>query len=398
MIKRIIASVVIFLTLSSSCVYAVDFSYSASIENFGSKKYKAVKLTPEIYNNTTENLADLEIFDNNKEPIPYFINSFAESDTEIKINYEMKNIDSFTKDEFFYYDYTLKKPLDQDVIATSIELQTEKEDFAKRVEIWAGYDNINWEKVQEDVIYNVGGNKKLEITFDGIKKYTYYRFKIPNNLEKISFTSVTLKYNMTLQKKEYFTDTITPNFTTEERGKTTVIKTQSFKNLKLNSITLKTDSKFKRNVSFNGIESKMLYNLEFEGIKYRDLTIVLALNKVTADSSEIIIDNKDDKPIKILGIEAEYIVDELVFEDSKSHEYTLWYGNSEIKTPKNYDISNYSEQIINEGYDLLSIKETKVEASKDPVKQQYYYKLIFNIAVLVVAVILGLIIFRKLKK
>jgi len=398
MIKRVLASIVIFLTLSYTGVYAVDFSYSASIENNGDKKYKAVKLNPKIYNNILENMSDIMLFDKDNEPIPYFINSYAQSKTETKKAYEMKVINTFVKDDYFYYDCALKTPQNEDVTATSVEVQTDKESFAKKVELFGGYDNINWEKVQEDILYNVDGNRKLEISFENVKKYTFYRFKILNNLEKVSFSSVVLKYNQTLQKKDYFTNTISTDFTTEEKGNTTIIKIQKMKNLKLSSVTLKTDNIFKRNVIFKGSESKMLYNLDFESTKYRDLTIPLDNYRVTVDNAEIIIYNKDDKPIKILGIEAKYLVDELVFASSESSEYTLKYGNSEIKIPKSYDIANYKEQILNEGYDVLSVKEIKGETSKPPLKTQYDYKLIFNIAILVVAVVMGVVIFRKLKK
>lgn len=399
MTKRIIASIVLLIILSFTCIYAVDFSYSAKIENNGDRKYKAVRLTSEIYNNISENMADLVLYDKENEPIPYFFNSFTESDTEINISYEMKNINSFVKDDYFYYDYALKILDTKDVIATSIEVQTNLEGFAKKVEILGGYDNLNWEKVQDDTLYNVDGNRKLEINFDSTKKYTFYRFKLSNNLEKVSFSSVILKYNKRLQKKEYFSNSIPMNFTTKEDGSTTVIKIQNLKNLKLNSLTLKTDNIFKRNVTFDGSMSKMLYNLEFESTKYKDLTIPLYFYRVTADNAEIRINNKDDKPIKVQGIEVEYLVDELVFGGTESSEYSLSYGNSEISIPKSYDISNYKEQILNEGYDVLTIKETKKEkGSETSTKSQYDYKFVFNIVILLVAVVLGIIILRKLRK
>lgn len=398
MIKRIIASIVILLTLSVTGVYAVDYSYSATIENNGNNKYKAVRLTPEIYNNIQENMADLELYSKDNEPIPYFINSSKESYFVLNEIYEMKEINSFVKDSYFYFDYTLKTPQDKDVIASSIKVETESNNFAKEVEIFGGYDNINWEKVQDDIIYNVDGNRKLEMTFDGVKKYTYYRFKISNNLEKISFTKVTLNHNNVVQEREYFTDTISPEFTTEEREKTTVIKIKGLKNLKLNDITLKTDSMFKRLVTFDGFESKMLYNLEFESTNYMDLTIPLEQYRVTTDTAEITIDNNDDKPIKILGIEAKYLIDELIFEGSKEDEYILKYGNTQSTTPKSYDISNYKEQILKEGYDVLSIKVIKTETTKDIDKQQVDYKLIFNVVICVVAFLLGFVIIRRLRK
>ncbi len=398
MIKRIIASVVILLTLSYTGVYAVDFSHSATIESGGNKKYKAVRLTSEIYNNIQGNMADLELYGNRQEPIPYFINSSKDSDFVLNFTYEMKEINSFVKDDYFYFDYTLKTPQDEDVVASSIKVETENKNFAKEVQILGSYDNIKWEKVKDDIIYYVDGNRKLEIVFDGIKKYTHYRFKISNNLEKLSFTQVMLKHNSVIQEQEYFTDTISPMFTTEEREKITVIKIKGLKNLKLSSITLKTDSMFKRLVTFNGFESKMLYNLEFESTKYKELTLPLAQYRVTTDTAEITITNNDDKPIKILGIEAKYLVDELIFEGSNADEYTLKYGNSESPIPKSYDISNYKDQILKEGYDVLSIKDIKADTSKIPDKQKVDYKLVFNIVLCTIAVVLGIIIIKKLKK
>jgi hypothetical protein len=266
-------------------VYALDYSYNVVIENKGDHKYKAVRLTPEIYSRIRTNMADLIIYDKNGEVVPYFINSFAEGQTA--------------------------------------------------------------------------------------------------------------------QKKEYFTNSISPKFSTKEQGNTTIIKIQGIRNLQPSSITLKTDSIFKRNVTFNGSVSKVLYNLNFTNESYRDLTIPLSLGRITSDTSELIIDNKDDKPIKVSEIEVKYLTDELIFEGSKSNEYTLKFGNNEIQTPKDYDISNYRELILKEGYDVLSVKEIreiKEEPPKMYIKPQYDYKLIFNISISVAAVVMGVTLFLKLKK
>lgn len=397
MLKKLIASIFIFIALPSNAVYALDYAYNTTIDNMGSYKYKSVRLTPEIYNKIRGDMADLELYDKDNEPVPYFINSFVESEVESKNTYDMKLVNSFIKDEYSYYDYALQNQQNGDVTATSIEVQTNQEGFAKKVEIFGGYDNVNWEKVQDDILYSVDGNKKTEIIFNGIKKYTYYRFKIPNNLEKISFSSVLLKFNKTMQNKEYFINSISPEFSSEERGNTTAIKIQGLRNLKLSSITLKTDSIFKRRVTFDGSNSKVFYNLDFASTSYRDLTIPLSSYRVTSDTTEIIIENKDDKPIEVSGIEAKYIADELIFDGSKSSEYTLRFGNSEIQTPKKYDISNYKELILKEGYDVLNVKELKEESSKVLIKEQYDYKLIFNVAISIAAAVMGIIVFLKLK-
>jgi len=400
MIKRIVISLVLFILLFVSNAYAVDFSYSARIENGGSKKYKAIRITPKIYNNINANMADLVLYDENNEPVPYFINSFKEIKTETQKSYAMKLVNSFVKDEYYYLDYALEEFPDEDIIATSIEIKTENSGFAKRVEVFGSYDNVNWEKVKEDILYSVEGIKKLEIQFDSIKKYTHYRFKISNNLEKISFSSVELKYNLVYHEKEYFTETLSPEYNVAEQENKTVIKIKDLKNLKVTGITLKTDSTFKREVTFDGRISKTLYNLNFNGMQYTDLTIAVEPYRITSDTAELVIDNKDDKPINVEGIEIEYLFDELVFEGSGSKEYVLKFGNNEILTPKSYDISNYKEYILDEGYDILNIREIVELPSKEPETKppEYDYKLIFNISIILVAVIMAVIIFLKIKK
>jgi len=84
MIKRIVISLVLFILLFVSNAYAVDFSYSARIENGGSKKYKAIRITPKIYNNINANMADLVLYDENNEPVPYFITALKKSNRNAK--------------------------------------------------------------------------------------------------------------------------------------------------------------------------------------------------------------------------------------------------------------------------------------------------------------------------
>ncbi len=402
MIRRIISSVilVILFAFSSMYIYAadVDFTYSAEIANHGENQYKAVRLTPEIYNNISENMADIMLYDNKNEPVPYFINNFTESKESAHKSYEMKLVNSFVKDDWFYYDYALKKAVTEDVMATSIELTSDSTSFAKKLELLGGYDNLHWELVQEDTIYNVDGNSKMVISFDDSKKYSYYRFKLLNNLEKVSFSDVTLNYDKTLKNEEYFNETLSPEYFTEERDNKTVITLKNMKNLKLNKITLKTDSIFKRSVNFSGSMSKVLYNLEFKNIKYQELTLPLNSYINVKEEAEVIIENHDDKPIYIIGVEVEYFADELVFKDPETDSVTLKYGNNEINVPKSYDIASYKDRILSDGYDILSIKNINKTAVSSPIdKPPLDYKLIFNIVLIIIAIVLGFIIIRKLK-
>jgi len=67
---------------------------------------------------------------------------------------------------------------------------------------------------------------------------------------------VELKYNLVYHEKEYFTETLSPEYNVAEQENKTVIKIKDLKNLKVTGITLKTDSTFKREVTFDGRISK----------------------------------------------------------------------------------------------------------------------------------------------
>jgi len=115
-------------------------------------------------------------------------------------------------------------------------------------------------------------------------------------------------------------------------------------------------------------------------MQYTDLTIAVEPYRITSDTAELVIDNKDDKPINVEGIEIDTCLTNWYFEGSGSKEYVLKFGNNEILTPKSYDISNYKEYILDEGYDILNIREIVELPRKEPETKppEYDYKLILT--------------------
>jgi hypothetical protein len=411
--KKLSISVVLIVVLSCVCALGLDFTHSASIKGSGSgsgsRKYKAIQLTADVYNRTKPNLADLMLYNENNEPIPYFINSFTDTNTESQKTYDMEQIDAFLKKDRYYLDFTLRIPQTRDVTATSLELEANADvdadadagsdgtDFVKKVVVWGGYDGVNWNRIMEDTLYAVDANRKLEIRFTDVLKYTFYRLELSNNLEKVAFPSARLKYNELQRAREYYTSKLDPKYTIEQKGSDTLVKLTGLLNLKLCSITLKTDSMFKRTVSFDNQPSKQLYHLQFNDNVYQDLTIPLGSYVMGSETSSLTIRNGDDKPIDIKGIEISYLVDELIFDGSGSDDYTLRFGNPSIQEPKSYDVASYSEQILKQGYDVLNLGKIKAEA-KAPEVKQLDYKLIFNVTIVAAAAVMGFVLLRKLKK
>ena len=394
MLKRII-SFAFFITLMFSTTV---FAHSAIIENSGTNQYKAVRLPPEICLNANENLSDLLVKDDKGETVPYFINSGFQKQQNESLNHPMQLINSYVKDNAFYFDYKIKNDLATDATATSIEVTTSNTNFAKNIELLGSYDNTHWEKVQDDTLYNVDGKSKLEILFNSPQKYTHYRFKLGNNMEKIAFDTVELKYNKNTVEKSYFSETIAPQFSTEEIGKETYLYIYNVKNLQIDTITIDTDSMFKRSLLVKGIgRTKEIYNLSFGDTTYTDTKIQMQSKKNEDDVVTLVINNNDDKPINIKGITVKYYADEIVFEDKGGENYTIEFGVDNNKLAPVYDIASYKDEILKGSIDKLNIKEIKLDQVKEePAKMNY--KMIFNIVIMIVALLLGLLIFTKLRK
>lgn len=393
MYKRIISTV--FLLALFSTITA--FAHTAAVQTDGENKYKAVRLSPEIYNNANSDLSDILIKDSKGEVVPYFINDGFQKVYEGREIYPMKLIHTFTKDNSFYFDYKLAAERESDTIATAIEVSTKNTNFAKLVDVYGSYDNLHWEFVQNDKLYVIDDKSKLDIEFHKPEKYTHYRFELANNLEKISFDTINLVYSVNASEKSYFIESLTPAFSVEEKDKTTFLTIEGLKNLRLCDITIETDSMFKRTANAPLTSGKEIYNLSLNETLYTDTTLPLNSQISKEDSYVITIANHDDKPINIKSIAVRYYAGELVFEGSANGSYTLEFGADAAKTAPVYDITRYKDEILKTAIDKASIstieyhKEQEKPAERD-------YKVIFNIVVIGITVLLGGLILFCLKR
>lgn len=373
----------------------------ALIENSGNSTYKSVRITPEIARNANTNLSDILVTDDKGETVPYFINTSSNRTSFTSHNYPMTLLDSYKKGEAFYQDYGLTDLPNYDVMASSINLITRNEGFAKKVTVYGSYDNLHWERIQEDKIYNVDGNRKLQIEFNRPKKFTHYQLRLENNLEKIRFESVYLNYSFENISRLYFEETISPEFSVEELDKYTKIYVHDLSNLRVKEIEIETDSIFKRGAIVETMSvAQEIYNLSFDGIKYRQTVIEMPNTKIIGDTITIIINNYDDTPINITGINVRYYADEIIFKDKGSETFTIsFFSDSSISAPV-YDIASYKNEILKGDIDSLSIKEInpdEVIEVEEIVEESFDFKLIYNIGIIAVTLLLGILILLKLK-
>lgn len=388
-----IVSIVILLSFFATTVLA----HQAAIEISGENDYKAIRLTPPIYNAANSDLSDLWLKDSQGENVPYFIRTGFQKTYKNREVYGMELIDSYTKDSSFYFDYKIADERSDDTVATSIELTTANTNFAKAVALYGSYDNSHWEFVQSDTLYAIDGREKLRIAFNQPQKFTHYRFKLENNLEKISFAAVSLVYDMATSEEVYFIENFRPTFRVEEKDNRTYIEIDGLKNLRLCDLTLESDSMFKRMVSAPSGVSKELYQLSLNGIAYTDMTIPLGWQLSREDRYVVTIVNNDDKPIHIDGITVRYYADEVVFAGNTAASYTLEFGAAETAAAPVYDIASYADEVLKGAIDTVTVGEITVDATEEAPPEPDY-SLVFNGVVVVVALLLGGVILLRLRR
>ena len=396
MLKRAISLVCALALAGCAAGGGAAASHTAKINVSGENRYKAARLTPEVMNASNGDLSDIRVTDGSGENIPYFINTGYEKAYSSTETHRMALINSYVKDDSFYFDYELAETQFGDTVATSVEFITRDTDFAKEIEVYGSYDNTHWEYVQNDKIYSVDDKIKLSVEFSKPQKFTCYRFKLSNNQEMISFDYANLVYSVETSEGNYFIESFEPAFSIKAGEKTTEVIIEGLKNLWLCDATFHTGSMFKRSFRApDGIETE-LYNLSTNGESYADTALPLHWNVSRDDAFVVTVYDGDDKPIEITGVTVRYYAADVVFDGSAEGGYTLEFGGGAEKTAPVYDIAQYSDEILRGGIDRAELFD--IQYSAVSVKPERDYGPAFNIAVVAVTLLLGAVILMRLRK
>jgi len=373
-------------------------NHTATISTSAESRYQALRLTPEIYSAAKGDLSNLRIVDSSGDEVPYFINSEQISSNSYNEVYDMELINSYLKDDMFYFDYALASISlpDSDIIATSLEFATSNDSFAKELNVYGSYDNIHWDYVQSDTLYSINGVSKLEIEFSKPQKFTYYRIELSNNLEQITFTSVTLVYNVETSEESYFVESLKPYFNVESADKNTVITIEGLQHLKLCDMTIHSKSTFNRNVTTEQGFTYEIYNLSMNNVSYHFTTIPLNGSVTYGESFTVTISDGDDKPISIDDITVRYYADDLIFENKADQSYTLTISQNPTTATPIYDIERYRNEILTG--EIAQATITDIQYAPDNTVPERDYRAIFNMVMIAVTILLATITTLKLRK
>ena len=381
------------------CMGAPVLADSGTMRLTGADQYKAVRLTPPVYYRSNPDLSDLRVLDENGETVPYFIQGYREATVSETAACEFVLVDMAQRNGHTQYDFDSFWPGDTDLLASSIVFDTGDESFAKRVELRGSYDGQAWAELGSDTLYRVDGREKLTLQFGRTERYTHYRLTVRDNAEGIAFGAARTVYDSAAVDKAMFTEVMNPVFYLRDDDATTDIVMYGMKNLKIQSITIVSESRFMREFTYAQEEKAVLYNLQFGDTAYRDTTLSFEGYRNIDEELIITVQNGDDKPIAVSGLVVTYLADEVVFAGAPGQTYTLSFGDPSITTAPVYDVENYKELVLEQGYDIVLLENiVHVHEGDAEAGEAWPVEVALNVVLVLVSVLLGGVILVRLRK
>jgi hypothetical protein len=390
-----------------------DWRFSKAIEVKEDKpnksKYKSVFMDQAVYAKAREDLGDLRIVDVEGRFIPYYIVSGDIENADKDTVYAAQMVTSIQQDNDTLIDYLIKpQQLNTDIQGNVLKIDLPAQPFLKFVEVSGSYDGNQWELLGKYNLYNTEQLEQSTIKLGLVYKYSHYRLRIIDNVEKLAFPQLELIHNERESNVAQYTREFAPPYTVVEDGRQSLLTIQNEQRLRVKKLSLVVERNFRRSfelVNSNGagisiVGSHELYSLNFRDIQIKNTSIMLATPNTTQQIT-LRIDNDDNAPLKIEQVNVEYDIHRLVFEDSGSKSYQLVYGKVDAVKPK-YDIEDFRSHIEKENPVLTSLGEQVERANVvEPTKQKpswFQTKLAFNLVIGFVSLLLVGLLVQKLNK
>ena len=223
--------------------------------------------------------------------------------------------------------------------------------------------------------------------------------------EEVPYFLVSIRDATTSKEKEGFIQSEEALFVTTQVRNDTVI-TIEVNYLFAFRLELNTDDMFERNYALYGLNGEMKRYL-LEG-RLADLSLDTFLpikNDIVwpdtnpVDQLQLVIHNRDYKPINLKSVRISYYLNKLVFKDLGDTHYRLAYGNNAINSPY-YDIMNYKITVNEETLTQATLgaevsNPPKTQLPENPTNHKLFFTLTISALALLLMIGTGLSLRKK---
>lgn len=390
---------------------AQNFRFSKPLDfKDASGLYRAVFLDEQVYAGASQDLNDLRIVNEKGQFVPYYIDNGYSESAEDRVKYTTELLGEVKKEkDNSVFDFVVT-PLGKnvDIRGNSLKVSLPNENFLKHVEVYGSYDSIGWERVKMDDLYRIDSLTKDIIELDDKYSFRYYRLKVLNNVEGLSFPQMQLSNVISDLQWRDFQKSGTPKYEVKQEDGFTDIIIQNPNHLRIKRVQLTAAGNFTRTYELMDSEGKTietenipeLFSMDFKDVRIADTTITAIFPTITP-AFTIRINNQDDLPLDISDITIEYKLNKLVFEDKGTGPYRLLYGNDTVIKPQ-YDIVKFRSHIEQEDMVIGTLgEETTLPVVTDdniPVREGFATKPWFSGVIIVISVVLIGLLAQKLRK
>lgn len=370
----------------------------------GDSNYKAFFLDDLVYRYAARDLSDLRIVDENGTFVPYLIQSGLATKEVAENIYHSMLQKTFPKRNSLYFDFAIVLPKRNiDPIGTVLRFQLPKAEFLKEVDVYGSYDGKAWEYIVHDQLYMVRNLIKNEIQLGQPEKYGFYRIVVLNNPERLKINGLDLIDRKAVANWSDFERETKLKYQLKHGQDYSMLTIKNPDRLKIKRILVNADGNFRRTYQITRgsgdevvIKTGEIYDFRFKDYAVTKTDIDLSDRPDSNSTLGLKITNYDDPPLKINEITIRYYIDKVIFEDTGSRSYRLYFGNSKADKPR-YDMEYFQAYLEKETQDLVKVVNYQVKSSARTLEENNQAnRLKFNIIIGIVAVILIIFVVKKL--
>ncbi|MFA5831530.1 MAG: DUF3999 family protein [Candidatus Paceibacterota bacterium] len=369
-------------------------------------------LDGEVFASANENMSDLRIISNTEREVPYKMSVAQGMEQTAYVPAKITN-NSYSEEKSS--SAVIEVP--EGSVVNRLHISTGNVNFQRNVKIFGSNDGKEWSVILDNgYIYDYtdikGGfhSQGTELSFSD----STFRF-LKAEIEGDGVSPIKISgMEITKYTKEAAREVMRiPAFTSAENAakrETSVILDFSQRGIPVNKAILETDSvNFNRTVSlysgnktdsWNYLGNEYVFRYRTERISSEKLTLLFP--EITDRYVKIVIQNKDNEPIRITGAKAFATYREVLFQAKTGETYKLYYGSKNARTPE-YDFDAYLQyldigkaQTVTLGAQKNNEKFATAPAPKTPESEKYSYLL--PTALGISSLVLLLLVWRFLKQ
>lgn len=384
---------------------AQDFKWESKTAKVEKTGFNQIVLSTELSGMLKPDLADLRIYDSTGNEVPYI--QYSEKPIFYKQMFkEYKIIKKEHK-----YDYTrlvIHNPKKSEI--TNFSLVIKNADVRKWLTLNASDDQKEWYALKEHYyfqsFYNDDNTSEIRVLNFPRSNYEYYELLIydyfdnPINILKAGYydwSVETGKYSQINNVKISQTDTL----------KQSIIKITFDQQQYIDKLQFVVDGPefYFRDASISLVKSitvKGEAQSEYEEIKPTKITSnsenVITFSAFPAKELYLIIQNFDDKPLRIKEVKAFELNHYVIANLNEGSTYSLKFGNDKLNPPI-YDLKFFTDSIPDNLPQITTGNITNIEKIVQEGNKPFYYKPFFIwIVIAFVAVIIAFISFKMIKE